>query len=55
VDGKPLEDRMREARISVAKMLQSARESQGLARMEDIHLAVPEVSGTISIMPRRPG
>ncbi|WP_458096991.1 DUF421 domain-containing protein [Roseomonas sp. WA12] len=53
VDGEPLEDRMREARISVAEVLQSARESQGLARMEDIHLAVLEVSGTISIMPRR--
>jgi uncharacterized membrane protein YcaP (DUF421 family) len=52
-DGQPLHERMREARISEAEVLQSAREVQGLMRMEDIHLTVLEVSGTISVIPRR--
>ncbi|SHJ64326.1 Protein of unknown function [Roseomonas rosea] len=54
VDGQPLQDRMREARICEDEILQSARENQGLTRMEEIRLAVLEVSGTIAIIPRRP-
>ncbi|MFH5925244.1 DUF421 domain-containing protein [Roseomonas xinghualingensis] len=53
VNGQPLHDRMREARISESEILQSAREIHGVMRLEDIHLAVLEVSGTISIMPHR--
>lgn len=53
VDGAPLEDRMREARIGVGEVLQSAREGYGLSRLDDIHLAVLEVSGSISIIPRK--
>ncbi|MFC7735595.1 DUF421 domain-containing protein [Roseomonas sp. GCM10028921] len=52
VDGQPLRDRMRESRIGEDEILQSARETQGLMRMEEIRLAVLEVSGTISIIPR---
>lgn len=53
VDGQPLPDRMREARISEAEILQSARETQGVTRLAEIRLAVLEVSGTISIIPRK--
>jgi len=53
MNGQPLHDRLREARISENEILQSARELHGVMRLEDIHLAVLEVSGTISIMPRR--
>ncbi|MBP0445971.1 DUF421 domain-containing protein [Roseomonas sp. SSH11] len=54
VDGRPLPDRIREARISESEILQSARESHGLTRMDEIRLAVLEVSGTIAVIPRRP-
>ncbi|HEY8610464.1 MAG TPA: YetF domain-containing protein [Roseomonas sp.] len=53
IDGKPLVDRLRESRIGEDELMQSARETQGLTRMEDIRLAVLEVSGTISIIPRQ--
>ena len=51
-DGRPIEDRMRRARVSEADVLQAARNLQGLARMEDIRWAVLESDGGISIIPK---
>jgi uncharacterized membrane protein YcaP (DUF421 family) len=53
-DGRPLEARMRRARVSVDDVLQSARESHGLERLDQIKFAVLEVSGGISIVPKKP-
>jgi len=51
-DGQPLRERMKMARVDEADILQSARDSQGLERMEQIKYAVLEHSGTISIIPK---
>jgi uncharacterized membrane protein YcaP (DUF421 family) len=52
-DGRPLKDRMAKVRIDEADVLTAARETQGLARMDQIQYAVLERSGGISIIPRR--
>jgi len=49
--GRPLRDRMARARVDEADILQAARDSQGLERMEQIKYAVLEHSGSISIIP----
>lgn len=51
-NGNPLRDRMRRARISLEDVMQSARESHGLERLDQIKFAVLEISGGISIVPR---
>ena len=51
-NGRPLEDRMRKARVDVEDVLTAARELQGLERLEQIKLAVLERSGGITIIPR---
>ncbi|WP_426957877.1 DUF421 domain-containing protein [Muricoccus radiodurans] len=51
-DGVPLRDRLAKSRVSEADILQSARATQGILRMDEIRLAVLEVSGGISIIPR---
>jgi uncharacterized membrane protein YcaP (DUF421 family) len=51
-DGKPLMDRMKRARVDVTDILATARETQGLERMEQIKYAVLEHSGSISIIPK---
>ncbi|MBC7834575.1 MAG: DUF421 domain-containing protein [Phycisphaerales bacterium] len=53
-DGTPLKDRMRKVDVEESDILESARETQGLARMEQIKYAVLERTGQISIIPRRP-
>lgn len=53
--GRPLEDRMRRARVDDADVLEAARASQGLERMEQIKYAVLERSGGISIIPEQRG
>ena len=53
-NGTPLLDKMQMARIDVEDVLSVARLSRGIYRMEDIHLAVLESSGGISVMPRPP-
>lgn len=50
--GKPLESRMRRARVDVDDVLQSAREGYGLERLDQIKFAVLEISGGISIIPK---
>ncbi len=54
-DGKPLRDRMDKARVDEEDILSSARELQGLERMDQIKYAVLERSGGISIVPRQAG
>ncbi|HLV43621.1 MAG TPA: YetF domain-containing protein [Aggregatilineales bacterium] len=50
-DGQPIEERMRKARLDVSDILTSARQSQGLERMDQIKYAILERSGGISIVP----
>ena len=52
VDGKPIHERMRKARVDEEDVLVSARLSQGLERMDQIKYAVLEQSGGISIIPK---
>ena len=54
-DGKPLRDRMDKARVDEEDILSSARELQGLERMDQIKYAVLERNGGISIVPRQAG
>ncbi|MGE4064340.1 MAG: DUF421 domain-containing protein [Rhodospirillaceae bacterium] len=54
-NGKPLRERMRKARVSEDEIMESARELQGLERMEQIKFAVLEVGGRITIIPARSG
>ena len=51
-DGRPLKDRMDKARVDEEDILASARELQGLERMEQIKYAVLERGGHISIIPK---
>ena len=51
-DGKPLRDRMAKERVDESEIMTAARETHGLARMEDIRYAVLERNGAISIVPR---
>jgi uncharacterized membrane protein YcaP (DUF421 family) len=52
-NGRPLQERMKKARIDERDIMQSARQTQGLERMDQIRYAVLEISGTISIIPER--
>jgi uncharacterized membrane protein YcaP (DUF421 family) len=49
--GRPLRDRMQWARVDDDDVLEAARRSQGLERMDQIKYAVLEQSGGISIIP----
>lgn len=49
--GEVVERRMKRSRISEAEILQAARETQGLERMDQIKYAVLEWTGHISIIP----
>jgi len=51
-DGRPLADRLREARLDEQDILESARMHQGLERMDQIRFAVLEPGGGITIVPR---
>ena len=52
-DGKPLKDRMQQARVDEDDVLDAARENYGLERMDQIRHAILERDGQISIIPRR--
>jgi uncharacterized membrane protein YcaP (DUF421 family) len=52
-DGKPISERLRKARVDEEDILASARQLQGLERMEQIKYAVLERSGGISIIPKQ--
>jgi uncharacterized membrane protein YcaP (DUF421 family) len=49
--GKPLSRRMESCRVEEEDVLQAARATQGLERMEQIKYAVLEKDGSISIIP----
>ncbi|GIK96441.1 MAG: DUF421 domain-containing protein [Alphaproteobacteria bacterium] len=51
-NGRPLRERMRRARIDDEDVLEAARSSRGLERLDQIKYAVLEISGGISIVPR---
>ncbi len=51
-NGQPFKDRMKRARVDESDILEAARESQGLERLEQIKYAVLESSGSISIIPK---
>ena len=51
-NGRPLRDVMKWARVDEADILSSARETQGLANMDQIQHAVLETNGGISIIPK---
>lgn len=53
-NGEPLQKRMCAARVSTADVLQSARASHGIDKLEDIRCAVLEKTGSISIIPKHP-
>jgi uncharacterized membrane protein YcaP (DUF421 family) len=52
VDGKPLKDRMDKSRVDEDDVLDAARETHGLERMDQIRHAILERDGRISIIPR---
>jgi uncharacterized membrane protein YcaP (DUF421 family) len=51
-NGRPIRDLMRRARVNEEDILSCARESQGLANMDQIKYAVLETNGGISIIPK---
>jgi uncharacterized membrane protein YcaP (DUF421 family) len=51
--GKPLKKRMKELKVSNEDILEAARSSLGIERMEQIKYAIVEKDGTISIIPVR--
>src|SRR5690554_5712212 len=51
-NGEPVEEHMRKARVDEADILERARQSQGLERLDDVKFAVLERDGSISIIPR---
>jgi uncharacterized membrane protein YcaP (DUF421 family) len=50
-DGEPLEREMRWARIAIDDVLEEARASQGIERLEQIKYAIIERTGSISVIP----
>jgi uncharacterized membrane protein YcaP (DUF421 family) len=52
-DGKPLRDRMDKERIDEEDVLEAARSTHGLSRMDQVKYAVLERNGSISIIPRQ--
>ena len=52
-DGRPISERMERARVDESDVLEAARELQGLERLDQIKFAVLEVSGKITIIPKR--
>lgn len=53
-DGKVLEDRLKKSRIDLSDIMESARATQGLERIDQIKYAILERSGSISVIPREP-
>lgn len=51
-NGKPLVERMQQARVDESDVMEAARQIQGLERIEQVKYAVLEVSGKISIIPQ---
>jgi uncharacterized membrane protein YcaP (DUF421 family) len=58
-NGRSLEERMRNARVSEDDVMEAARRLRGIERLEQIRYAVLEVNGGITVIPydspRTPG
>lgn len=52
-DGKPLKKRMDKCKVDEEDILEAARTTQGLQRMDQIKYAVLEKDGTISVIPNK--
>lgn len=52
-DGRVLHQRLRNARLSEEDILEAARNTQGLERLDQIKFAVLEKNGKISIIPKQ--
>jgi uncharacterized membrane protein YcaP (DUF421 family) len=52
-DGQPIKEHLEKARVDEGDILSSARELQGLERMDQIKYAVLERSGGISVIPKQ--
>lgn len=51
-DGKPLLQRMRKERVEEDEILEAARQSQGLERLDQVKYAILERTGHITIVPK---
>lgn len=51
-DGRPLQQRMRKERVEEDEILEAARASQGLERLDQIKYAILERTGRITIVPK---
>lgn len=51
-DGKPMDERLHKARIDISEVMEQARATQGLERLDQVKYAVLERNGSISIVPR---
>ena len=51
-NGRVLDEHMKHAGVNVEEVVSAARQSQGVAQLEDIDDAVLECNGQISVMPR---
>lgn len=52
-DGKLLHDRLQKVRVDESDILESARELQGLQRLDQIKYAILEKDGKITIIPKK--
>jgi uncharacterized membrane protein YcaP (DUF421 family) len=52
-DGQPLTERMRKARVDEQDVMEAARRLHGIESLDQIKYAVLEVSGGISVIPRK--
>ena len=52
-DGKPLLAKMKQQEVNEEDVLEAARQSQGLERMDQVKYAVLERGGTISVVPMK--
>ena len=52
-NGKPLKDKMRQQEVNEEDVLEAARNTQGLERMDQVKYAVLERGGTISVIPMK--
>jgi uncharacterized membrane protein YcaP (DUF421 family) len=52
-DGRVLADRLRACGVDTSDVMQAARSTHGLERLEQIRYAVMEKDGSISVIPRR--
>jgi uncharacterized membrane protein YcaP (DUF421 family) len=51
-DGEPIADRLKKSRVDLDDIMQQARATQGIERMEQIKYAVLERGGGISVIPK---